>query len=267
MSPAPIGVRWTVGDVSAHGFESLRLSIWGAVRVFGAQARYSVCVNGLDVGEAHRRTAPVPDFVTWRRCGGLPASIAAHLDAGMAEGVAWKFAPPRLFPDRYELALDNDCILWQMPDAIRRWLDAQDGRCLIAADITLAHGAFTHLTGPQPRNTGIKGLPPGFDLEHAVVSVLDRHPVLLRSELDEQGLQVVAIERAGPAYVVSCEDVWLCSPFWPKAPRLGRCGAHFVGLNMKVVPWSYEGRPALELLQANWLGHRDTLYRRVGLAA
>jgi hypothetical protein len=39
MSRAPgstLGIRWTLGDVSAEGFDALRLSILGAHRIFGA---------------------------------------------------------------------------------------------------------------------------------------------------------------------------------------------------------------------------------------
>ncbi len=38
--------------------------------------------------------------------------------------MGWKLVPLRLFPDAYELALDNDCILWEMPEGLRRWLES-----------------------------------------------------------------------------------------------------------------------------------------------
>lgn len=37
-----VGVRWTIGDVSDEGFEALRLSVWGAFRLFGEDAVYAV---------------------------------------------------------------------------------------------------------------------------------------------------------------------------------------------------------------------------------
>ncbi|WP_448203266.1 hypothetical protein [Azospirillum sp. sgz302134] len=261
----PIGVRWTIGDVSPRGFEALRLSIWGAWRLFGPEARYAVVVNAMPPDTARKRTGPVPDAVDWQPAGGLPDFLRDHLGADMAEGVAWKFAPMRCFPDRYELSLDNDCILWDLPDAMRAWLGEDEPRCLIAADVTLAHGAFTHLTREEPRNAGIRGLPPGHDLGAAVREVLTRHPVPLQSELDEQGLQVVALDVGRPAHVVSLADVSLCSPFWPKTPELGRGGAHFVGLNARSLPWTYYDRPATECVIENWQRHRPELYRRVGL--
>ncbi len=262
----PLGVRWTIGDVSPYGFEALRLSVWGAWRLFGPEAHYAVIVNALSPEEARRRTGPVPDAVDWRPAGALPGFLHDHLDGGMAEGVAWKFAPLRCFPDRYELSLDNDCILWNLPDAMRAWLEEAEPRCLIAADVTLAHGAFTALTREEPRNTGIRGLPPGYDLGAALREVLARHPVPLRSELDEQGLQVVALDLGRLAHVVSTADVSICSPFWPKTPELGRVGAHFVGLNARALPWTYYDRPATDCVIENWNRHRAELHRRVGLA-
>jgi len=242
---APIGIRWTVGDVSPRGFRALALSLRGARAVFGPEARYAVVVNSLPVAVARDRVGVDGDGVDWRPAGDLPPRLAAHLGPDMAEGVAWKLAPLRLFPDRWELALDNDLILWDLPPAIAAWLAAADpGRCLLAEDVERAHGAFDHLCGPDSLNTGIRGFPPGFNLEAALVATLERHPVTLAGELDEQGLQVAALHRGGRPAKVPVTEVSLCSPFWPKRPEPGSHGAHFVGLNARSLPWDWYGRPA-----------------------
>lgn len=262
----PIGVRWTIGDVDPRGFEALRLSIWGAWHLFGSDAAYVVVVNSLTVKTAQARTGALPAGIMWRTAGALPPILHRYLDRSMAEGVAWKLAPLRCFPDRYELSLDNDCILWDMPTAMHAWLStADEPRCLIAADVELAHGAFTDMTRREPRNTGIRGLPPGYDLGASLAAVLHEYPVQLASELDEQGLQVAALDRERLAHVVSTDDVAICSPFWPKTPELGRSGAHFVGLNSRALPWRYYDRPATAWVDENWRRHRPELYRRVGL--
>jgi hypothetical protein len=158
-----LGLRWTIGDVSARGFEALRLAIWGAVRIFGSEAAYAVCVNQIPLTEARRRCGDVPDHVFWQAAemADLPERLRPYLDSGMAEGVAWKLAPPRLFPDRWELSLDNDCILWQLPPTLARWLDGKAETSLaLAADVRRMFGQFAALCGPEPRNTGIRGLPP-----------------------------------------------------------------------------------------------------------
>jgi hypothetical protein len=265
---AALGIRWTIGDVSPPGFEALRLSIHGAVRIFGNGTAYVVYVNSIPLEQAQLRTGPVPDFVEWREPPSEPAPVLrAYLDHGMAEGVAWKLLPLSAFSDRYELALDNDVVLWSEPNEIQRWRNDSTGTCLIAEDVVPAHGAFASLCGTEPRNTGIRGTPPGFDLESALAEVLRHWPAHLSSELDEQGVQIAALSLQGSMRVVTKHDVTICSPFYPHQPYLGRCGAHFVGLNARTLPWRYYNRPATEVRIKHWQQHTLELYRRVGLAA
>lgn len=261
-----LGVRWTIGDVSPRGFEALRLSLHGAARVFGPEAAYVVYVNSLALDEARARTGPTPQGVEWRSAPREPpAVLRRHLSPAMAQGVAWKFAPLRAFDDRHELALDNDVILWALPPTLEQWLAYERPAPLLAEDVAPAHGAFALLCGPEPRNTGIRGLPPGFDLAQALARVLQRHPAALESELDEQGLQVAALSQTGAPLVVRTEQVTICSPFHPHQPHLGRAGAHFVGLNAREIPWRYYDRPATEVRIEHWERLRSELYARVGL--
>jgi hypothetical protein len=261
-----LGVRWTIGDVSDRGFEALRLSLHGAVRLFGPDAAYVVYVNSVTLDAARARTGATPTVVEWREARGeIPPVLRARLDEGMAEGVAWKFDPLVAFPDRHELALDNDVILWAMPKALRHWLDADHQARVVAEDVAMGHGAFAAYCGPEPRNSGIRGTPLGFDLAGALGRVLSEAPVHLGSELDEQGLQIAALSLDGPPLVVTLDEVTICSPFFPHQPHLGRCGAHFVGLNSKHIPWNYYDRPATEVRIEHWEQHRPELYARVGL--
>jgi hypothetical protein len=261
-----LGVRWTIGDVSPRGVEALRLSIHGAVRVFGPGAAYAVFVNSMSPSTARERTGPVPDCVEWCEAPSEPPPVLArHLSARMAEGVAWKFLPLQVFADRHELALDNDVILWAAPAVMRCWLSEPAPAPLIAEDVVAAHGAFAELCGPEPRNSGIRGLPPGFDFADALARVLTRRPVTLDSELDEQGLQVAALSLDGAPLVVCNDDVSICSPFPPHQARPGRCGAHFVGLNAREIPWRFYDRPATEVRIEHWEALRPELYARVGL--
>lgn len=260
-----LGVRWTVGDVSLHGFEALRLSIHAAVRLFEPDTTYAVCVNTIAIEEARRRTGTIPDYVRW--CAApikVPAALAPFLDPSMAEGTAWKFLPLNLFPGRFELALDNDVILWECPHAIERWLAEGDplGR-VIASDVVLAHGQFSALCGPEPRNSGIRGTGPGFDFAGALAKVLAQRPVALRSELDEQGLQVAALSLDRAPLVVTTQEVSICSPFPPHDPELGTCGAHFVGLNVRQIPWRYGERDATEVRLEHWASCRSALQQRI----
>jgi hypothetical protein len=190
----------------------------------------------------------------------------------MAEGVAWKLTPLRLFPDRYELSLDNDCILWELPATVARWLDeaAPSHRCLLAQDVRRAYGKFDALCPALPMNAGLRGLPPQFDLAAALREALDRQRhrsgerLHFTSELDEQGLQAAALSLRGAPLAVTLEEVTVCSPFHPHLPHLGRCGAHFVGLNARHIPWDYHGQPADDCMSAHWSRHRARLHALTG---
>ena len=258
LASVPVAVRWTIGDVSDAGFDALRLSVWGARRVFGPDAWLVICVNNVPLREARARTGPLPKGVGWQDATGMvPNFIRPHLDQGMADGVGWKFAGLRLFPQRYEISLENDCILWSMPPSIRRWLEERSGECLVAEDMRPYYGQFTDLCGPEPRNTGIRGLPPGYDFARALKQVLAARPVVMASEWDEQGLEIAALGLDVPPAVVTADEVSTCSPFPPHLPHLGSCGAHFVGLNARSFPWQYDGRPAVEVRRDHWRGLRE----------
>jgi hypothetical protein len=266
-----IGLRWTVGDVSERGFAALGLSVWGAHRLFGPDAAFLICCNTVPLADAQARTGPLPPSVRWQDGGSaLPDWLLPHLGPGMAEGVAWKFSPLRAFPDRFELSLDNDCILWDWPQALRDWLGGGGDRCVLAEDVRPAFGQFAPDCGEAPRNSGIRGLPPGFDLAAALRGALAARgaaqgaPVVLLSELDEQGLQVAALSRHAPPLVVRTEEVSICSPFWPHQPEFGRCGAHFVGLNARHIAWNYYDRPADDWMRDHWQRHLPALRRNTG---
>ena len=267
----PIGIRWTMGDVSDRGFEALHLSIWGAWQTFGPQAAYVVCVNTLSPAQASARTGPVPAAVRWHDATrDMPEFLAGFFGANMAEGVGWKLAPLRFFPDRYEISLDNDCILWELPTSMAAWLACEDepAPCLMAEDVKACYGQFAVQCPREPRNAGIRGMPPGFDLAAALRGVIATRqqqagaPLAFTSELDEQGLQAAALSVACPMHAVTLEEVAVCSPFHPHLPELGRCGAHFVGLNARHIAWDYYGRPADAWMADHWQRHRPQLYRR-----
>lgn len=266
------GIRWTVGDVSRRGWEALRLSVHCAVRLFGPAAEYLVCVNSVPLGKAQALAGELPGAVGWREitAAEIPPGLRAHLDPEMAEGVGWKLVPPQVFPARHEIALDNDCILWDLPDAMQEFLSRTDAT-LLAEDVTRCLGQFDrvpHVAGEV--NSGIRGLPPGFALMPELLASLAEaeaasgEPVLLRSELDEQGLQAAALHRS-PCLRVLRQEVAICSPFWPRQPEPGSCGAHFVGLNSRHLPWNYYDRPGDHVRREHYDRLRPELFARAGL--
>ncbi len=265
-------VRWTIGNVRERGFEMLRLSIACAYHLFGPLTKYVVCVNSLTVEEAARRVGVLPAKVEWLAVTStdLPSVLRDYFDDSVIEGMGWKLVPLRTYPERYELALDNDCIVWALPEAVRLWLESDDA-CVFAEDVDRCLGSFDALCPPGPLNAGIRGLPPHRDLGQALANVLAKVAEAsggtrqLTAEIEEQGLQAAAMFDLGKPMLVRTSEVSICSPFWPRSPEFGTCGAHFVGMNAAHTPWNYYDKPADEWLEEHWLRCRPELYRIAGL--
>ena len=260
----PLTIRWTIGDVSEYGFAALQLSVWGLWRLLGNVPSYVICANTVPLQLAQKRTGELPADVIWRDVTAeFPEFLRFYFDEHKAEGVGWKFAPPRLSQACLELALDNDCILWELPNAIIKWLQAP-AAFLFAEDVHACFGQFGEICGAEPRNSGIRGLPPGFDLAQAMLKLLREKGLTLRSELDEQGLQTALLRDRHP-FIVSTAEVSICSPFPPHTRALGTCGAHFVGLNAKSLPWEYQGRPGVDYIREHWTAHLPAIREKIRL--
>jgi hypothetical protein len=264
----PLGLRWTIGNVAPRGFEALRLSLLGAFKVFGPTAAYVVYVNTLSVAEAKQRTGPLrarlEARVEWRDASSaMPGWLSARFaNTSIAEGTGWKLAPVRAFTDRFELALDNDVVLWAMPPACRTWLSGGASGALVSEDVASCFGGFAEYAGEHPVNLGLRGLAPGVEFEQHLRDVLTESGRSIVDSNDEQGLQLAALRRRGEPERVTLKDVTICSPFPPHVPHLGECGAHFVGLNTHL-PWNYYDRPADSVRAEHWDSVVDELRRRV----
>ena len=257
----PVLIRWTVGDVSARGFEAPGLSIAGAKNVFGADARYVVSVNTIPI-ETVRARVGGPPGVEWLQADErVPEWLGEHMDPGLAEGVGWKFAPLHVDPELPTIALDNDVVLWQMPESIRQWMEDADS-LLIAEDVRACYGGFTPLCPAEGRNSGIRGIPKSFPLADRLRHLLECSGVVLRSEMDEQGLQTAMISREKHR-VVTLEEVSICGYFRPHQLDLGSCGAHFVGVNIRKAPFEWNGRSGEEYVHGFWDSMKPDVMRRI----
>jgi hypothetical protein len=197
MMSKRMGLRWTIGDVSQSGFEALRLSIWSASNLFGDQAEYAACVNGITLKCAREKAGEVPDCLRWLRSEEfIPQWLDSHVDKEMAEGVAWKLCPIRLFPNLYELTIDNDVILWDIPSTLERWLSSTNSEaCLMAEDVQRCLGQFDGLCDSRSINSGIRGLSPGFDLEWRLRQTLLETGCLSEPNLTSKGCRQQRSQR------------------------------------------------------------------------
>jgi hypothetical protein len=232
----PLGVRWTIGDISSFGVAALRLSVWGAFRCFGPAARYTISVHDVVLARAQATTGALPECVRWQE---IDSTRLPRWLAGMdvAPRAAFRFAPVLVHDDVAELALDRGCVLWSVPDGIRAWLDDPNPRaCVITEDVN----------GPS---SAIRGTGAGFDLVEALREARRESPRPLRTQEDAQRLELHALGLLEPPHVVGAREV-------------ARMGDAPVMLGSDGVRLSF---PETPVARERWERVRAELHARLGL--
>lgn len=205
--------RWTFGITMPAGLECLKISL-RQVKKFFPDAYRVVCYNGngkLDVD---------CDEVIYQKGEGWV-------------GTAWKFGTPRLLPDGFEIYLDNDLVfLEKIP--LEKWQPWWGFAC---EDIMTIHGAYQHKLPPgYSFNSGLFGLPPGFEFDelvkkHKPDKWVAHRPVEGTLDIeyhceDEQGLVGYIFYKYLPHWLLGNKMV-----AYLQGPYYDRTVLHFVGLN------------------------------------
>lgn len=211
-------IRWTIGPVSTSGFEVLEASVSKIKDLYGNLFDYVICYNqinptrlkllGVELFEQKENSLPIKPY-----------------------SVAWKLYPPRLRLDSHEIIIDNDIILFKKLEEIDLFLESNKALIYEGLNRKFTLGRYKLPIGVVI-NSGIYGLPPGFDFEKKVRAKLlgdwekcrDRE-----STFDEQGL-VASILYYEDHILISQKKV----PIFQECPnKKAAYGFHFSGVNWK----------------------------------
>ncbi|MEM7036337.1 MAG: hypothetical protein AAF570_05095, partial [Bacteroidota bacterium] len=135
----------------------------------------------------------------------------------------------RIDADKFELFLDNDVIIWRLPEAIRTWIKTNS--ILVSEDWNGAHyGEFSDsLKTTDSYNAGILGMPPGFEIDLPNTSLYSDH------FHSEQGSVASRIVNSGkPIRLIRKKTIYQANHFLksriPAAQMLTRFSiGHFCG--------------------------------------
>jgi hypothetical protein len=231
--------RWTIGKTNKDGYECLSLSIASFLRFYDADV--VICHN-----------CPLSE---------LPAVLqqfklvdqTQHLNVGPEpKGVAWKLYPPRLDKNRHEICIDNDIVFNEPIEQIKTFFDSN---CTLLLEcISRTYGRFEkHVPPGFQINSGIYGMPPGFDLEPFIrfyagdeweKNALHQHDK--NETFDEQGIIALALLTYSRYLIIPNKDITNCE--LQLTPSKGN---HFIGLNRR--KFHYPFRLYRSLKQKNHL--------------
>lgn len=213
--------RWTIGNTRKDGYQSLALSIDSFQQLYDVEV--AICYN-----------CPLINLPT-RLSHFLLIDQTKHLDCGPEpKGVAWKLYPPRLSQDRHEIVIDNDIIFKKRIPEIDRFFES-DSTLLLEGD-SRTYGRFErHVPAGYHINSGVYGMPPGFDFEKFVrfyagdaweKNALYEHD---QSEtFDEQGLVALALLSHKHYLIIPSSTITNC-----EHRLIEGNGFHFIGLNRR----------------------------------
>lgn len=143
--------------------------------------------------------------------------------------VHWKLFPPRLDITRHELVIDNDILLFRRPKEIDLFLGSDS--VLLYQGLHGLYGQFDNVPQGLRINSGIYGLPPGYDFSGAIKNFIGEKD--WSNYFDEQGLVASCLSRYHTKHMISLVQVpiiesdWDCRDFVMSET----CGFHFVGIN------------------------------------
>jgi hypothetical protein len=216
-------IRWALGPVHLLGLETLRISIVMARRLF-PECDFIVCHNQAEARHLKfLRTLDVDLLDNTDAVSILPPKPGYN--------VHWKLSPPRLRPEAHEIFIDNDILLRKIPREMTKFL-AGDSHALVYEGLYHQFGCFDGILPEHVKiNSGVFGLPPGFDFEAKCrVAVQAVGMQEWSGYYDEQGM-VATVLHAVPHFTIPLISIPILERNWTMN-RVGECdGYHFVGVN------------------------------------
>lgn len=217
-------LRWTVGECSDLGIEILEESI-RRIKTLYKHLDLLLCYNHDSIPDKTRHL-------------GIKLYRQSHCQEMEYPPIneIWKLYPPRLNPGGHEIFMDNDIVLFEKCPQIDMYLES-DRHALLYEGVHGLHGKYSHIVPDGLKvNSGIFGVPPGFDFSAAIKQVQEQDSARnWEQKWDDQGLVGAILSRI-PFFLIEQKQIPCCEPSnrcvrTHKNLHMGSIGFHFVGSN------------------------------------
>ena len=215
--------RWTIGPTTPEGLKCLELSIESFLSLYDA---YPVlCYNCCNAN-----LGPILEKFQHLELLDQTKIISEIKPIG----VAWKLHPTRVYPDSHEISIDNDIVFNERIPEIDEFFKG-NGTLLLEGS-SRNYGRFEkHVPKGFRINSGIYGMPPGFNLQKYFdfylgamgqweINAFGEHKQ--NKTFDEQGFVATALLNSPKFAIIPESTVTNC-----ERHLINGKGCHFIGLN------------------------------------
>lgn len=212
--------RWTIGNTTQLGYESLLLSITSFCHWYNVDV--IIYNNGF------------PENLDFLRK--IFPTIPIHQQSFEEQqpkpvGVSWKLYPPRTDSERHEIFIDNDIVFREYIPEIDYFFN--NDCTLLLEDVARAYGRFDrYVPKGYNINSGVFGLPPHFNLKKYIDMYVDEWEINATGiysqskTFDEQGIVALALLNHPNFVIIDNETIVDCR----SQLKLAK-GIHFIGIN------------------------------------
>ncbi len=171
---------------------------------------------------------------------GVPLYAQHYTNGLVPHGVAWKLYPPRLRINAHEIVIDNDILIKHKIPEIGKFFSSNS--TLVYEAAKPMYGQIAKFVPKTPCvNSGIYGMPPGFDLGKKMnfylgsINEWSHSCKQGRYTWDEQGMIAACLLNHPEHLLITLDQVTNCEIDLID----NKLGIHFVGLNRytKHKPW------------------------------
>lgn len=175
-------LRWTFGETKAYKLSSqawdmLEYSIKFCILLFKAEfnhINFFICYNNL----SRKAKKIVKDIALNNSIEAIDVSemLPFELRNSNVKNSWWKYAPTRMDRQAYEIIIDNDVVMWEIPDTLRMALE-KNAMVALEDGVGGYYGEFKKevedLHDKFALNAGLMGFPPGVEIN--LSAAIEKH--------------------------------------------------------------------------------------------
>ena len=221
-------VRWTISDQNLENQKVCLFSLKKSIESFSNNYPFFkkfICYNNISFQKIKFLENINVEFIDQKKYS-KEINISPH-------DSFWKYIPPRIDINSYEIFIDNDVIFHKKIPELDLFLN--DKKLLFSSSHKIFYGQFNFFIKNRIKlNTGFIGIHPFFDLKKNINEILNKCKIKkIKTHFDDQGLFCLILNNEKHIQI-PLDVLNVCNSNCNFAKyKLGSSATHFAGINTK----------------------------------